>query len=183
MVVDNRRYEINTSFKVALRCLRITEDDDISDYERAMAVVYLLFGDIPENNIVCLKLLHLGKKYLQHGETDEEQQSREADMDFEQDEGYIYSSFMSDYHIDLNTTDMHWWAFLDLIQGLTDKCSLSRVREIRNYDLSEIKDNKTRNEIIRAKERVKLKKKYTKEEQQAIDAFEAALKGGSDSDG
>lgn len=42
--VENRRYEINTDFRIALQCNEIAESD-VSDNERALAVLYLLFGD------------------------------------------------------------------------------------------------------------------------------------------
>ena len=62
---------------------------------------------------------------------------------------------------------MHWWKFNNLINGLSNSelgncCVLNRVRNLRNYDVSEIKDKKQRDKIIEAKEKVALKK-YKKE--------------------
>jgi hypothetical protein len=76
-------------------------------------------------------------KYLRCGK-DEKGSSRNPDMDFEYDESFVKSSFMSDYKIDLDDAEMHWWKFCNLLQGLTDSCILNRVRDIRNYDLSTI---------------------------------------------
>ena len=85
--------------------------------------------------------------------------SKKKDMDFIQDQKYINSSFMSDYHIDLSKTDLHFWQYIELIQGLTEDSSLNRVRNIRNYDLSEIKDEKTKNKIMEAQKELALKNK------------------------
>ena len=43
--IKNKRYKINTDFKVALKCEEIAEDSNINDMERALAIIYLLFGE------------------------------------------------------------------------------------------------------------------------------------------
>lgn len=43
--VDNKLYKINTDFRVALECNRIAEDTSIGNLERAMAIIYKLFGE------------------------------------------------------------------------------------------------------------------------------------------
>ena len=46
--VNGKKYPINTSFRVALKCFEIINDSSISDLERTYAIVYKLFGFIPE---------------------------------------------------------------------------------------------------------------------------------------
>ena len=168
--VKGVRYKINTDYRVALRCFEVIEDGSICDEERAFAVVYLLFGDTPPEHIG--ELLRIAGTYLRCGEVDNAPTSGERDIDFTADEKYIIASFMSDYKIDLSSTDMHFWQYIQLIQGFTEKAVMSRVREIRNYDLSELKDPKSRASMIKAKEAVALPKKFTKDEQAVIDEFE-----------
>ena len=43
--VDNELYKINTDFRVALECNQIALDKKINDYERALAIIYKLFGE------------------------------------------------------------------------------------------------------------------------------------------
>ena len=102
-------------------------------------------------------------------------------MDFIQDMDYIEASFMSDYNIDLTNTEMHWWKFYNLINGLSNSetgncCVLNRVRNLRNYDTKDIKDPKEIEKINRAKQQVALKKQVinkslTTEQQRSIDNF------------
>lgn len=95
-------------------------------------------------------------------------------MDFVQDKKYIMSSFMSDYHIDLAKEKIHFWQFIDYIQGLTEASSLNRLRELRNCDTSKIEDRKQRDEIEKAQKEVILKEKkepLTKEQQKNVDNF------------
>lgn len=161
--INGKQYKINTSYKTALKCFEIANDSSIHDYERALAIIYLLFDVVPENDKDVDKFLEKAKYYLQCGK--EQNNSKEPDMDFQQDAGYIMSSFMSDYHIDLNATDLHFWQYIDLIEGLTSECVLNRVRDIRNFDVSEEKDAKKRKEIIETKKRVALKNNNKTKEQ------------------
>ena len=169
-IIDGEEYKINTDFNVALRCFEVIEDGEISDTERTIAVLFLLFGFIPDNNIE--EFLEKAALFLQCGTKNDKPSSNERDIDLNADRCYINASFMSDYKIDLSQTKMHYWMFVDLLKGLTEHCILSRVREIRNYDISDVKDAKTRNKILKAQESVALPKKFTKEEQEAIDNFE-----------
>ena len=167
--INGVRYKINTDYRVALRCFEVIEDATISDEERVLAIVYLLFGEVPSSNVE--EFLRIAGNYLCCGEK-ETASTGERDIDFIADEKYIVASFMSDYKIDLSSADMHFWQYIQLIQGFTDKSVMSRVREIRNYDLSELKDPKSRAKMVKAKEAVALPDKFTVDEQKAIDEFE-----------
>lgn len=170
--VDGKRYEINTDFRVAIKCNEIATDNSIGDYERALAIIYTLFGEEGINTPKYYeKLLELSKKYLLCGDKQLDT-TDEPDMDYVEDMDYIEASFMSDYHIDLSETQMHWWKFNNLINGLSnselgDCCVLNRIRNLRNYDTKDIKDSKERQRMEEAKERFALKKnrKVATEEQ------------------
>ena len=97
-------------------------------------------------------------------------------MDFGEDWKYLVASFMSDYQLNINEDNMHWYQFIDLVQGLTENSVMNRVRDLRNYDLSEVKDQKQRNKIIKAQQSVALKDKVTHEEQEVLDEFESLFR-------
>lgn len=168
--IEGKQYKINTDFRVAIRCNEIAEDDSIGNFERAIAIIYLLYGDEGLNAIHHHeKLLKLGQKYLACGKELNIKNDEQPDMDFVEDMDYIEASFMSDYHIDLTDTKMHWWKFFNLISGLSNSdmgncCVLNRVRNLRNYDTKEIKDRKEREKIEKAKQQVALKKYSKKKE-------------------
>lgn len=176
--VDGVIIPIDTNYKTALRCLEVCEDTTISDQERAMAIIYLLCDDLPKVDLT--KLLNKLQLYLQCGKVEQHPQGK-RDMDFKQDEQYIYSSFIFDYGIDLDKESMHWWKFIDLLNGLSSDCILSRVRDIRTMDLSIYKDPKTKDRLLKARAQVALKQKVvqTKEEKEKEDRFEALLEKGT----
>lgn len=180
--VEDKKYKINTNFRVAIECQDIATDESIGDYERALAIVYKLFGEDGINTPQHYeKLLELAVKYLSCGKEVKNETNEEPDMDFTQDMDYIEASFMSDYSIDLTNTEMHWWKFYNLINGLSNSemgncCVLNRVRNLRTYDTKDIKDPKELEKIKKAKQQVALKKRVIKknlttEQQKNIDNF------------
>ena len=82
---------------------------------------------VPENENEALRL---ADKFLKCGKTTTSVQKSKIDMDFEYDMPYIVASFMSDYGIDLEKTDMHFWKFCELIGGLTEQSILSKINVI-----------------------------------------------------
>lgn len=170
------KYKINTDYRVALRCFEVIEDTSIGDQERALAVVFLLFGEVPMEDMA--EFLRIAGDYLRCGEKETSQEAKERDMDFIADEKYIVASFMSDYRIDLASVDMHFWQYIQLIQGFTENTIMSRVRDIRNYDLSELKDPKARAKMAQSKKAVALPDKFSKAEQDAIEEFEKLFEVG-----
>ena len=168
--IGEKKYKINTDFRVAIECQEIALDDSIGDFERALAIIYKLFGDdgLDDSNNYE-KLLELAQKYLSCGKEIDSKTNEEPDMDFIQDMDYIEASFMSDYNIDLANTEMHWYKFYNLINGLSNSemgncCVLNRIRNLRTFDTKDIKDPKELAKINEAKKQVALKKKEVKKE-------------------
>jgi len=169
--VDNELYEINTDFRIALECNTIAQDASIGDIERAMAIIYKLFG---EKGLDCEnqnKLLELAMKYLLLGEDKKLLKSEpheNYELDFNKCIGLIKASFKFDYKYDpFELKYLHWYDFYNDLQSLSTSefgncCILNRIISILNQDVKEIKDNKQRQKVIDAQKM--LKQKYCKEE-------------------
>ena len=168
--VNGKQYKINTNFKVAIECDKIARDTSIRDYERALAIIYKLYGEEGLNDFDNHEqFLALAQKYLYCNK--ELKNNEKPDMDYNEDYGYIWASFMSDYNgLDIDKTPIHWWKFNELLSGLSNSemgncCVLNRIRNIRNYDMKDIKDPKERAKILKAKQEVALKKDMQQKKQ------------------
>lgn len=183
--VDDTIYEANTDFRTAIECNRIATDETIGEYERVLGILCTVFGgkgiDIPEH---YEKLLKWVKKWLSCGQ-DNVSTHEKPDMDYIEDYDYIVASFQSDYGINLDEVEMDWKRFYNLMNGLSNSefgncCVLNRVRNLRNYDVSQIKDSKERQKIAKAKEMVSLKKykkenHLTKEQEESMERLNKIL--------
>ena len=152
--INGELYKIDTDYRTALRCFKVITDKKITDYERALAIIYLLFDFVPKENFGLF--LEKAKTFLEYNRNNKLKQVGKRDIDFEKDIGYINASFLSDYHRDITKEKIHFWFFIELIEGLKDDCILNKIRDIRNCDLKEIKDEKRRKKIKEAKEIFKL---------------------------
>ena len=165
--IEDTIYEANVDFRNAIRCNEIAQDDKIGDYERVLGIICTMFGESAlDNPNHYEKLLKWTLNYLSCGQEINDTHEQ-PDMDYTEDMDYIEASFMSDYRIDLTETEMDWHKFYNLMNGLSNSemgncCVLNRVRNLRNFDVSTIKDSKERQKLAKAKEMVALKK-YKKE--------------------
>lgn len=181
-IVNGKKYKINTDFRNAIECERISQDDDINDIERALAIICILFGeDALDDKNNYEELLIKAKKFLLCGKEEKKTKDSEVDMDFVEDYAYIKTSFRSDYGIKLDEENIHWWEFMDLMNGLSnseigDCCVLNRIRNLRNYNVNDIKDQKEKQRIIDAKKSVALKRTKKKANKEQLESANKLLK-------
>lgn len=188
--IDEKMYKINTDFRVALECNKIALDNNISDYERALAIIYKLFG---EGGLKCEnkdKLLELGLKYIslgKKGENGENEAKQKYRIDFDKIAGLISSSFKYDYNYDPYEKEyLHWYIFHNDLENLSSSefgncCILNRIIGILDQDVSQIKETKRRSELIEIQKELKEKycvnqeKELTKEQKESAIKFYKAI--------
>lgn len=162
--IDNTIYEAKLDFRTAIECDRIARDETIGDFERVLGIICTLYGpNAIDNEEHYERLVKWALKYLSFGK-EVKATNEEPDMDYIEDENYIKSSFKYDYKYNPYEEDfVSWEDFFNDLNNLSNSdigncCVLNRVRYLRNLDLSEIKDEKLRAKIKKAKESVVLKK-------------------------
>ena len=173
--VDDILYEINTDFRVAIECSRIGEDNNIGDCERALAIIYKLFGEKGLNCENKNKLLEMGLKYLL---SDDENKStknhsrKNYELDFNKCEGLIRSSFKFDYKYDPYELEyLHFYDFLNDLENLSTSefgscCMLNRVVSVLEMDTSKIKNSSDAEKVKKAQQ--EFKNKYCKSNKQQL---------------
>ncbi len=109
--INGEKVKIKTDTRTALRALEVVNDNRIGDYERTMAVLFIMYGSIPKDETLWEPMLEQATRFLQRNDPEEGQRTEEPDMDILFDEKYIMASFMSDYGIDLSKENMHFWRY------------------------------------------------------------------------
>lgn len=188
--VDDKLYKINTDFRIALECNKIAEDETIGNLERAMAIIYKLFG---EDGLDCEnqnRLLELAMKYLLLGREQNNLKNEPRDkyeLDFNKCIGLIKASFKFDYKYDPYELEyLHWYDFYNDLESLSTSefgncCILNRIVSILEQEPKEIKDSKQRQKLIDAQKLLKEKYckqeevKMTKEQEESARAFYKSL--------
>lgn len=178
MEANGHIYPINTDYKVGLACFKALNDTEITDTERFYAIETLLLGEnvLPEDEDILHDKIAI---YLRCGE-DENISNDEVNFDYIQDEKIAKMSIRQCYHINLNEIPyLHWYEYNELLGGLTDETTLSKIRDVRSIDLNDIKDEKTKEKIIKMKQSVQIKEKHIKtKEEEEIDKFWNSITGG-----
>lgn len=132
-IADGNAFPIYTDFGRILRILRLLNDPEVLDADKTTVALELFFrAKLPPDPVSVLQW------FINCGE--ERDGSGEKDFDFEQDAREIYSAFMQVYGIDLIDTDMHYWRFSMLLDGLfsCDNALSNKVR-LRHADDSKAK--------------------------------------------
>lgn len=158
--IGGKHYPVKTDFKVWLKFYKIINDSKKSPAEKFTEAVLCCFDvqnckklpDSYEETMMLLFDFFAGMPKGQDGG-----KPSEKVFDFTEDSGYIYSSFFQEYGIDLSESSMHWYKFLALLGGLSEKSQLKRVIAWRSINLADIDDPKRRNFYRKMKEFYMLK--------------------------
>lgn len=146
-VSNGRAFPIYTDFRRILRILRLISDPQVLDSDKHSISMRLFFkSEIPPDGQSALQW------FINCGE--EREGGGDQDFDYEQDAREIYSAFMHVYSIDLLESNMHYWRFSMLLDGLFScENALSNKVHLRHMDDSKAK---RKNALNRAKRSVEI---------------------------
>lgn len=188
-------YPMDFDFRIGVQVSLIQDDPELDDIEKILLTQDLIFaGDLPDDPEVikeCVNFFING--WYQDRHVDKHVKVKTSD--FNVDQWRIYSAFLTQYQIDLNSIEfLHYWVFMGLLSTL-DECAYTRVLDIRSKDvipkglkgkeLQDFKDAKY-TYALGAKETQELKdeksnveavlgnlKKLSKKEQKRVEIFES----------
>lgn len=164
--------DIDPDFRTVLKCLRVLDDPDATDQHKAYLLMRWFFKSayVPD-------ALAIFSDFVSCGEEDD---GEPPVMDFEQDADAIYSSFLSQYGMDLTEVPfLHWRKFHVLMSGLGEDTALQHRISLRELDTSKMKGEE-KIKMDRAKRRVALKVKMSTEEKLLQQRLDEALASGND---
>ncbi len=169
--VDGNVYKIDPGHRTVLGCLKAISDPDAPEINKALYIVQRFFcGAVPPD---------MGDLFTAFVADDRQDDEGEQLLDFEQDAGVIYASFRQQYHIDLATETLHWWAFRMLLAGLGEGTALGNRVQLRTLDLDAIPE-KERPKWRRRKEMVAIVPRMSREEARLQAELNRRLAAGED---
>lgn len=128
-----KKYRLNLSVSRVLKSIEILTAQEICEVDKVRTVLSLLVkGSSPQD----LSFLDAVFSVLKKGDS----QKGKKQFDFFQDEALIYSAFLQVYQIDLHkeSKKMHWFDFINLLNGLPKGTRFSDVIEIREADVPKL---------------------------------------------
>lgn len=132
VVLDRKKYRLDPYFDNVLKVFAIQKESELPESEKINLSLRLLIK-CKINLSYNKKITLLNKIFDALIDSSNGNDNPPQIIDFEQDSGYIFSSFYSEYGIDLyqEQGNLHWWKFLHLFQGLSDNTKIVQVMQIR----------------------------------------------------
>ena len=168
--------KIRTDFRESIKFELLMQDnkiDEKSKIELALNLYYYDLSkikDIQQSVIDMIWFYTCGKQEInvdknKNGNTTD---NNKQIYSYEFDDDYIYSAFLEQYHIDLNSIKyLHWWKFKALMNSLNENIQFSKIMSYRAIDLSKIKDKDMKANYK------KLKKQYALPDMRTLEQKEA----------
>lgn len=161
---------IRTDFRESIKFELLMQDSSLDKKTQLELALNLYYYEVPKdieqavNDIIWFYTC--GKKMKTSRKEKEEKQKQIYSYEF--DDGYIFSSFVQQYKIDLNSIKyMHWWKFKALFEGLNKNTKMVEIMGYRAVDISKIKDKEERKHYKRLQKQYALPDMRTTEQKEA----------------
>ena len=147
--------KIRTDFRESIKFELLMQDRNIIDDKKIMMILNLYYYDISQITDVKKALEDI--IWFYKGGNNKEKNSNEIGNEarenikkqiysYEFDAEYVYSAFMQQYKIDLNSIKyLHWWKFRALFTNLNEDVLFSKIMKYRATELKDIKDKEMKN--------------------------------------
>lgn len=182
LLVQGQEYAINADWRPCVNIMRMFERTDLSDSEKIMCMVGILYVDeIPDNLLVeaaeqAVWFLNMGEESTGNGKTIGRLFS------WEQDLKYIISAVDKSAGFSIRSKDFyHFWEFMSAFFE-SGECIFNTLVHQRKLKKTGKQSKADKEWWIENKDIAELKVELTSDEKEVLDAFNALLKGG-DADG
>lgn len=136
--IASTEYKIHTDFSVWIEFEKLLSDESKNAHKTISDIKNLIFCDkqppprADEETVnKILWFYHCGKKLQKSSHTSEKEI-----FSYDYDDGYIFSAFLEQYHIDLEQTKLHWWKFHALMLSLSDSTEFVKIMGYRSIEIN-----------------------------------------------
>lgn len=182
-------YSINSDFRIGIQIFQVLNDSELTEIEQIYKACELLFDADGVEQFPDMHTMQEGIQWFLSGwYTDNPVNSSKKDrkdVDYDIDQWRIFSAFLTQFGINLNETDMHFWVFMGLLSTL-EECAFTRIVDIRTKKIDPKMKPSDKEELRKVKERYSLEQveeQMTPQEKAEYDAFMKFAKKGIKSDG
>lgn len=179
VVIDGVEYKINSDFRTSILFSLLIEDNDVNEQDKILGALQLYYDVIPNNiNSAIDKIINF---YLCNDNNNtssgsSKNKSNKKVLDYEIDSNYIYSAFLTQYHIDLQDIEyLHWWKFKAMLESLNDDLMLSKIIKFRSIDVSKIQDKEQKKYYQKMQKMYEIKEKISEEELKQLEEWKNYL--------
>ena len=176
--IAGTEYKIHTDFSVWIEFEKLLSDESKNAHKTISDIKNLIFCDkqppprADEETVnKILWFYRCGKKLQKSSHTSEKEI-----FSYDYDDGYIFSAFLEQYHIDLEQTKLHWWKFHALMLSLSDSTEFVKIMGYRSVEINSKMTAAQKAFYKKMKKQYKLPLK--KEVQKQISSIEDALING-----
>lgn len=170
-------YPINSSFRIGIQIFQIMDDPELSEIEQLYKSCELLFDVESVDKLPDMATMQEGIQWFLSGwymdNLVKDDKKERKDMDYDIDQWRIFSAFLTQFGINLNEADMHFWVFMGLLSTL-EECAFTRIVDIRTKKIDPKMKPSDKEELRKVKERYALsqvEEQMTPQEKADYDAF------------
>ncbi len=143
----NNGLKIRTDFRESIKFELLMQDKNINERDKIALAIKLYYYDISRIKDIkeaindVLWFYRCGEELKEETGQEKNEERVKQIYSYEFDDKYIYSAFLEQYNMDLNSIKyLHWWKFKALFNGLNEKTKIVEIMGYRAMDLSKIKD-------------------------------------------
>lgn len=174
--IDKKKYEIHSDFRTSIIFSLMMNDDSLSEEEKLLGALKLYYPVIPKNTEKAIEKIYWfysrgnveeDNKKVKQGKRIFKRNNKRA-YDFKTDSDLIFTAFMTQYNINLNRENLHWWEFIALFNSLNDDNEIVKIMNYRTIDLTSIEDKKERKMYSDLQKYYSLEDRISKEEEELL---------------
>ncbi|MEG1892104.1 MAG: bacteriophage Gp15 family protein [Clostridia bacterium] len=145
--IAGKEVPIHTDFRNGIQFERLVLDGSIEDAVKVNTALMLFFGDYARirNREAAIEAALWFYSCGRYPTSDTKgQKPSKRYYDYAADARLIYAAFLDQYHIDLQTSELHWWQFCAMLAGLKADAEFSKIIGYRAIDVSKVKNQEER---------------------------------------
>lgn len=183
VLVGGVEVPIKWGFRTSILFGAVMQDGTLEDVEKLKEGLRLYFTEEDLKLVTDVDALFLQMLQFFSGEASlDDRKGRKTStqaFSYEHDDRYIYAAFLDQYGVDLTVSDMHWWQFRAMFDGLREDMMISKIMHYRVADLSQLSAPEKKH-YQKMRKHYALPKSVNPEEQEVLDRINEALEKGED---